>query len=407
MMMLRTLGSALMPVQVMVHPQRLVASLARFVVTPWTTPRSKANPKAHPEDLANPQTKLQTRPIHNRLPVGTTSALPHVTPFPNRRKRARIVGRVASGAALLLAVLSTAAAAQMAPPSSAAPFDLPASQAHQNLPKTLMPTPVQSTTSRRPSHCLAIAETAPGLRYLHRASVPQKASFRDPVPEFGVRISYVSHSSFLIQTPGGLTVVTDYAGYIGNVDLIPDVVTMNHAHSTHWTAFPDPAIPHVLRGWSETFGERIDHNLDLGEMLIRNVSTDIRSQRAGIEPNGNSIFVFEVSGLCIGHLGHLHHEPDDAQYAALGRLDVVMVPVDGGMTLDTASMVRVVEQLKSSIVVPMHWFSGTSLGWFLDQVQGDFAIDLRRDSELTLSLRDLPTRPTVVVLQPQYLQETE
>ena len=139
-------------------------------------------------------------------------------------------------------------------------------------------------------------------------------------------------------------------------------------------------------------------------MLVRNVSTDIRAM-GGVEENGNSVFVFEVEGLCIGHLGHLHHEPNDAQYAAIGRLDVVMVPVDGGMTLDTDSMVRVVERLKSSIVLPMHWFSGASLGWFLEGVAEEFDIDIRRESDITLSLRDLPPRPTVIVLQPAYLSD--
>ncbi|MGB2202952.1 MAG: MBL fold metallo-hydrolase [Pseudooceanicola atlanticus] len=250
----------------------------------------------------------------------------------------------------------------------------------------------------RMSHCIAIADAAPGIEYL------DKASFRDPVPEYSVRISYVAHSAYLIQTRGGLSAVTDYPGYLGNVDFIPDVVTMNHAHSSHYTTAPDPAIPHVLRGWSETFGEAAEHHLDLGEMLIRNVSTDIRSM-GGVEENGNSIFIFEVEGLCVGHLGHLHHEPNDDQYAAIGRLDVVMVPVDGGMTLDTASMVRVVQRLKSSIVLPMHWFSGASLGWFLDGVEEEFDIDLREESSLTVSLRDLPERPTIIVLQPEYLRD--
>ena len=67
--------------------------------------------------------------------------------------------------------------------------------------------------------------------------------------------------------------VTDFTGFMGSTSMIPDVVTMNHAHDTHWTPFPDPAIPHVLRGWGEAFGDR----LDLGEVLVRNVSTDIRS----------------------------------------------------------------------------------------------------------------------------------
>lgn len=253
---------------------------------------------------------------------------------------------------------------------------------------------------RRLSHCIAIADAAPGIEYI------QKASFRDPVPDYSVRISYIQHSAFLLQTPGGLSAITDYTGWIGNVDFLPDVVTMNHAHSSHWTANPDPAIPHVLPGWSETFGEAIDHYLDLDEMIVRNVSTDIRSY-SGVEENGNSIFVFEVEGLCIGHLGHLHHEPNEEQYTALGRLDVLMAPVDGGMTLDLPSMIRVVERLKSSIVLPMHWFSGTSLNWFLEGVSDEFAIVNEGESELTLSLRDLPSRPTVIVLQPRALREPD
>lgn len=255
-------------------------------------------------------------------------------------------------------------------------------------------------TGRRLSHCIAIADATPGVEFIH------KAGFRDPVPDFSARISYVAHSMFLIQTPGGLSAITDYNGWHGNVDFIPDVVTMNHAHSSHWTAAPDPAIPHALNGWSDTFGEPAEHYLDLGEMLIRNVPTDIRSM-GGVEENGNSIFIFEVEGLCIGHLGHLHHEPNEAQYAALGRVDVLMAPVDGGMTLDLPTMIRVVERLKSSVVLPMHWFSGTSLRWFLDGVSDAFEIVDDGRSELTVSLRDLPSRPTVIVLQPRPLTEPE
>jgi len=249
---------------------------------------------------------------------------------------------------------------------------------------------------RRPSHCIALADAAPEMEFLH------KAGFRDPLPEYTVRLRYVSHASFLIQA-GDVSVVTDYAGFLGSADFIPDVVTMNHAHSTHFTTSPDPAIEHVLRGWGP-FGEGIEHHLDLGEMLVRNVSTDIRgSFGSGSIEGGNSIFVFEVAGLCIGHLGHLHHVPSNEQFAALGRLDVVMAPVDGGLTLTLPEMIETLQRLKSSVVIPMHWFSGRSLSAFVDGMQEDFRIDLRDTREIEVSLRTLPAEPTVVVLRPRFL----
>ncbi len=253
---------------------------------------------------------------------------------------------------------------------------------------------------RRPSHCIAVAEAAPGLEYLH------KAALTDPVPAYSVRLHYLSHASFLLQTPGGLSAVTDYTGFVGATDLIPDVVTMNHAHSTHWTPFPDPDIPYPLQGWGP-FGEGIEHYLDLGEILIRNVSTDIRSQFSGVEPKGNSIFIFEVEGLCIGHLGHLHHVPTDEQFAAIGRLDVVMAPVVGGMTLPLGDMMAVLRRLRSSVVIPMHWFSGFALDAFLVGMSDTFVIDRRGGSEIIVSLRDLPERPTIVVLEPRFLIDLE
>lgn len=256
---------------------------------------------------------------------------------------------------------------------------------------------------RRPSHCIAIAEAAPGLDYV------QPASFRDPVGAGTVRLRYIDHAMFLLATPGGITAITDYSGWIGNVDFTPDVVTMNHAHGTHFTRAPDPAIPHVLRGWGDATG-LADHHLDLGEMLVRNVPTDIRrggwdDRGVGVEPGGNSIFVFEVEGLCIGHLGHLHHIPDDQQFAALGRLDVVMAPVDGGMTLDLPSMIAILTRLRSSIVIPMHWFGEATLQAFLRGMEGSFDVVDQGGAAVELSLRDLPSRPRVVVLRPEFLNE--
>lgn len=256
--------------------------------------------------------------------------------------------------------------------------------------------------ARKPSHCLAVAQGTPGVDYVH------KASFRDPVGLHKVRLQYVAHASFLVQTHGGTSAVTDYTGFVGNVDFVPDVVTMNHAHDTHWTPFPDPDIAHVLRGWGEEHGAGVEHYLDLGDMVIRNVSTDIRSPYgSGTEPNGNSIFVFEAAGLCIGHLGHLHHVPTEQQFAALGRVDVVMAPVDGGYTMALSDMIAVIRRLKSSVVIPMHWFGEPTLQRFLAGMDGVFPVVETGLSSLNVSLDTLPSQPTIMVLRPSYLRDPD
>lgn len=115
--------------------------------------------------------------------------------------------------------------------------------------------------------------------------------------------------------------MTGYTGYPGARDVVPDGVTMNQAHDTHWTAAPEPRIAHVLRGWPEA-GRPAEQRLDLGAMLVRNVTTDTRGPFGeGAMRDGNSIFIFAAGGLCIGHPGHLHRIPSEEQYAAIGRLD--------------------------------------------------------------------------------------
>ncbi|MDP3197816.1 MBL fold metallo-hydrolase [Tabrizicola sp.] len=247
---------------------------------------------------------------------------------------------------------------------------------------------------RIPSHCIAVAAGAPLV-------VP--VALEEGLEPDSILIRYIDHASFAIVTADGTVAVTDYTGYLGSSDLVPDVVTMNNAHSTHWTAAPDARIPHVLSGWGEGVAAA-DHRLDLGSMLVRNVTTDTRGPFGeGARRDGNSIFIFEAGGLCIGHLGHLHQIPSDEQYAAIGRLDVVMVPVDGGYTMRMQDMAGVVKRLRSSVVIPMHWFSRSSLDRFLAEMAAEFTVVETGGAQIALSLDDLPSQPTIMVLEPAYL----
>jgi hypothetical protein len=241
-----------------------------------------------------------------------------------------------------------------------------------------------------PSTCHAVAETLPRATFV---SMAQDEPTRLAQIDDEVTITYVTHATYRIESPGGVVAATDFAGYAG--ETLPDIVTMNKAHSSHNTPFPDPAIAHVLQGWNPD-GGAARHALTVDDMYVRNVPTDIRSY-GGMEADGNSIFIFEVAGLCIGHLGHLHHTLTDSDYAQIGRLDIVMVPVDGGMTLSQEGMGEIAERLRSSIVLPMHRFSGP-IERFLAKLP-DFAVDTRDEPSLTVSVRTLPRTPTVIVLR--------
>jgi len=241
------------------------------------------------------------------------------------------------------------------------------------------------------SNCQAIARALPNALLIPVSTHTPAAG-----EAYEVAITYVGHSTFRVVAPDGTTIATDYAGYAGSGPR-PDVVTMNHAHSSHWTPYPDPEIPNVLPGWNPEGGPA-EHFLTVGETLIRNVTSDIRSY-AGIEADGNSIFIFEIAGLCIGHLGHLHQELSDAQIAEIGRLDIVFVPIDGSATMNHASMMRVVERLRASIAIPMHWFSNFTLNDFVARTRDyGLAIDVNASPTLTVSLNSLPDMPTMVVL---------
>ena len=63
-----------------------------------------------------------------------------------------------------------------------------------------------------------------------------------------VRLTFLGHATFLIESPQLVRIATDYNDYI-RLPLLPDIVTMNHAHDTHYSDHPDPAIKYVLRGW--------------------------------------------------------------------------------------------------------------------------------------------------------------
>jgi L-ascorbate metabolism protein UlaG (beta-lactamase superfamily) len=242
-----------------------------------------------------------------------------------------------------------------------------------------------------------VAQNCPGLVAADRPRVIPAAFDLAALDADQVRLTYIGHATFLIESPQLVRIATDYNDYV-RPPVLPDIVTMNHAHDTHYTDHPDPAIKYVLRGWGPSESEPAIWDLKYRDVRVRNVPTNIRDGAGGTERYGNSIFVFEIANLCIAHLGHLHHTLTQQQLNDIGRVDVVMAPVDGSYTLDLDGMMEVLTALKAQIIIPMHFFSQYTLGRFLDRARQLWPVEQAEIPSVLLSKATLPESPKVLVL---------
>jgi L-ascorbate metabolism protein UlaG (beta-lactamase superfamily) len=255
--------------------------------------------------------------------------------------------------------------------------------------------PVQSPPAAPPTS--ELADRCPGLV---ASGAPRivPANFSVALAGDQVRITYAGHSTFLIESPRLTRIATDYNDYV-RTPVLPDIVTMNHAHSTHYTDRPDPAIKHVLRGWGPTPDQPARYDMTYQDVRVRNVPTNIRNWvDGGTERHGNSIFIFEMAQMCIAHLGHLHHTLNQQQLNEMGRVDIVFVPVDGSATLDLEGMFEVLQALKAPLMIPMHFFSAYTLNRFLSRAKEQWDVEYGDTPSLLMAKTTLPAKPKVVVL---------
>lgn len=164
-----------------------------------------------------------------------------------------------------------------------------------------------------------------------------------------MEITWYGHSCFRLTERNFVTVVTDpfdskAVGY-DPLKLKAEIVTVSHDASGHNHSDAVKSTTHVLTGPGE---------FEIGGVFITAVQTDSAGKKSK-ENVRNTIYVFDYDGITVAHLGDLQKIPTQSEIELLGTVNVALVPVGGGNSLNAAKAAEVVSMLEPNLVIPMHY----------------------------------------------------
>lgn len=167
-----------------------------------------------------------------------------------------------------------------------------------------------------------------------------------------------------------------------------DIVTVSHDHYDHNDVEIVPGQPVVVRepGVHVVNGFKIE-----GHSVFHD-------EERGAKRGKNTVFLWEMEGVRVCHMGDLGHVLETSDIQALGRVDLVMIPVGGIYTVNPEGALEVVKQLSPKIVIPMHYHSPAMP--MLEQVDKftRYFSRVRYEKRLLIAGENLPREQEVVVL---------
>lgn len=161
-------------------------------------------------------------------------------------------------------------------------------------------------------------------------------------------VLFLGHSSFNIKTKNA-SIVTDpfspEAVGIRFPKLSATVVTVSHEHDDHNKADLVDGVKKVINGPGE---------YEIEGMSIIGLPS-FHDNKKGQERGKNTIYIYEIEGLRLAHLGDLGHKLTDDMVESMGELDVLMIPVGGVYTIGSHEAVEITRAIEPKIVIPMHY----------------------------------------------------
>jgi len=175
-----------------------------------------------------------------------------------------------------------------------------------------------------------------------------------------VKVKWLGHAAFVITSSDGTRVLTDpykagsYDGAVGYGPITEpvDIVTVSHDHDDHNGTEGLAGTFEVVKGC----GANEPRGIKIQGFGCYHDETE------GSDRGENTIFVMDVDGIRLCHLGDLGHSLSPEATKEIGSVDVLLVPVGGFFTIDASQAAAVAEALGAKVIIPMH-FKTESLGF--------------------------------------------
>jgi L-ascorbate metabolism protein UlaG (beta-lactamase superfamily) len=208
-----------------------------------------------------------------------------------------------------------------------------------------------------------------------------------------MEINWLGHSCFLIKGKEK-TIITDPChpdlGYRLDAPEA-DIVTVSHSHRGHCYVQGVANDPRQIRSPGE---------YEIGGTFVTGVAS-FHDDNKGETRGNNTIYVIEMDGVTLCHLGDLGHHLDSRLIEEIGDIGVLFLPVGEASTIPIDTATEVIRQLEPPIVIPMHYkteaFAGklSPVSKFLDTMR---IKDLEPAPKLSITGSSLPGGTQTVVL---------
>jgi len=211
-----------------------------------------------------------------------------------------------------------------------------------------------------------------------------------------MKIKWLGHASFMITSDSGIKIITD--PYVttetlnyGEIKESADIVTVSHEHTDHNNVSAVRGNPEVVRGTTKAKG-----------IEFKGIPT-YHDDAEGKSRGNNTIICFEVGGIRVCHLGDLGHQLSPQPVAELGRIDILLIPVGGGPTIDANVATKICSELAPKVIITMHFkndkcaFPVAGVDEFL---KGKNDVSRLDASEVEFKQGELPATTQIIVLKP-------